>query len=264
MPDREPQHHIPPQYDSPTFRGTHRLSRNGEDLVAMDGRNFQPYVEHAGKAAANEAVSVMTVKVAPSPGFEHGSQYEADMAFREKFVEKYPEYHEVVNYNLQELMRYAGWNIPNYKFAGADDDGEAIPVDVPKALTDEEGYLKSNGTLLFSRLAVHPVDENDFMPPRDREAYDRQQARHSQWIHGLVPEPVKEMMRGLYELTGAEVVRDDAAAGKPEGFVVRKGVYDGTEIYLNEAYKDGPFVDQDYRHYEIMSPELAEKILLEQ
>lgn len=151
--------------------------------------------------------------------------FEIDL--QEGFKAEFPDQAPVMDEALDDLKRFAGFNIPKYQVS-AEDEYRATT----DGMVDDMGFLATNGEspkFLFIMLQVPVHYSEEQIAAMNSEEQNIAQYQNS-GIH-IPNEPslaTTKLIKGLYDLTGASPVHAD------RGVTVLKGEYQGCEIYFEE------------------------------
>jgi len=136
----------------------------------------------------------------------------------------YPEQSKLLGEAFGLVHRAAGVGASPYRIDESQ-RGEAYRA----GIADEQGNMTiGNGPNIIADMVLSL--------PRQPKGDEPLQAADGVTIVGELPNYTHEMLESVYRLVGAEVIRDDLKAGYSQGYVVRRGKYFGTPIYLRETY----------------------------
>jgi hypothetical protein len=165
-------------------------------------------------------------------------------AFESSLIDSYesqfPESAALMHDALDELKRFSGADIPKYRVAKKQEDLAKDQGDV-----DEQGQFGSPDTRyalssLSLKMYKDPA-EQDISNMSEYEKAEANRTSNGMSIIGELPPETTALLNGIYSLIGAETVRDDRAQGEEHGVVLRRGVYNGSPVYIKERYTDNSF-----------------------
>lgn len=147
-----------------------------------------------------------------------------ELELRDEFARKYPASAYVLDWDLQLIQTQAGMNFVTFEDARSAGEPDATSMTFEAFTHGEKGLMlwKPTGTVHDRRDSEYDV------------------------VGQPLPQETADLLNGLYGLIGAETVRDDRQAGEPNGFIIRRGEYQGTPIYLQEYFGNngGPEVNE--------------------
>lgn len=154
---------------------------------------------------------------------------------RREFTMAYPDFVPLFDVAVSDIQRAVGFGVPKYKIS-SEDTLRAIMEDQ----VDENGYFMS-GVVNFSKLQItiptRPTDE-EIAAMSAAERLRIGLTWDGMTVAGGLSAASKKLIEGIYQLTGAQVVRDDRTFQLRTAEVVRRGSYMGEEVYFSENYDD--------------------------
>lgn len=186
-----------------------------------------------------------------------------EMQMRDAYTEQFPENAAVFDEALDDVKRFAGYNIPKFKIVSdAETDDDSLFADNETraradGMVDDLGYLQTGDeppiySFITLELPTNYTDEQmAHMSDEEKAKAEYNSSKGGTYISGELSDASTKLIDNLFDLTGAVVVEVDGRE------TLLKGEYHGTPIYFEQStvkYGNIPTITS----LRLLSPRVAE------
>ncbi len=160
-------------------------------------------------------------------------QMAAEFALIDEIKDQFPDQIEALEYNLDQIKRFAGFDIPSglIPVEGHEDNPNRLPLDENgNLILGNQGLSK-----LYMQMPAVDMQKEDFEKLGQTQQTIYQMEKGGLIVAGELPIFTKKMLDGIYGLVGATVedIKSDSQGRAVE--ILRKGTYHGSPIYIRQS-----------------------------